>query len=62
MGLREGHRQMAMIIPEVEELIAKDHKYRKILNLFDWSELTKPLRSLYSKQGRKGYAVEQGLK
>jgi len=62
MGLRTGERQMSMIIPELDELVSKDHKYRAILGLFDWTELTKPLRNLYSKEGRKGYAVEQGFK
>ena len=53
---------MSMIIPNVEELVAADHRYRAILKLFDWTELTKPLRNLYSKGGRKGYAVEQGFR
>lgn len=53
---------MAMIIPNVEELIAADHKYRAMNKLFNWTELTAPLRSLYSSAGRKGYAVEQGFK
>lgn len=53
---------MSMLIPNVEELVAADHRYRKMLKLIDWRELTKPLRSLYSKEGRKGYAVEQGFK
>ena len=51
-----------MIIPELDELVSKDHDYRKILKLFNWTDLTKPLRNLYSKEGRKGYAVEQGFK
>lgn len=53
---------MSMIIPNVEELVSSGHRYRAILKLFDWSELTKPLRSCYSLYGRKGYAVEQGFK
>ena len=53
---------MSMIIPNVEELVAEDHRYRSILKLFDWTELTKPLRSCYSKEGRRGYAVEQGFR
>jgi IS5 family transposase len=51
-----------MIIPNIEELIGAEHRYRAILNLFNWTELTKPLRSSYSKEGRKGYAVEQGFR
>ena len=38
------------------------HRYRKLLSLFDWHELTKPLRNLYSSEGRKGYAIEQGFR
>lgn len=53
---------MAMIIPNVEELVGADHNYRTIFKLFDWTELTKSLRSCYSKEGRKGYAVEQGFR
>ena len=53
---------MSMIIPNVEEFIPVEHNYRAILNLFDWTELTRPLRSCYSKQGRKGYAVERGFR
>ena len=36
---------MSMIIPNVEELI---DFYRKLLKVVDWTELTKPLRNLYS--------------
>ena len=53
---------MSMIIPNVEELVSPDHRYRAILKLFDWSELTKPIRNCYSKEGRRGYAVEQGFR
>ena len=53
---------MSMIVPNVEELVAVDHRYRAILKVFDWSELTKPLRSLYAHTGRRGSAVEQGFK
>ena len=45
---------MSMIVPNTEELVALEHRYRKILNLFDWTELTKPLRSSYSKDVRRG--------
>lgn len=62
MGIRTGDRQLAMIIPELDELVSKDHRYRLILKLFNWTELTLPIRNCYSKEGRKGYAVEQGFK
>ena len=53
---------MSMIIPNVEELVSADHRYRKLFAIVDWVELAKPLRNLYSSVGRRGYAVEQGLK
>ena len=62
MALKAGERQMAMIIPNVGELVSADHRDRKMLAIVDWVELAKPLRNLYSKVGRRGYAVEQGLK
>jgi hypothetical protein len=62
MALKPGERQMSMIIPNVEELVSAEHRYRKLLIVVDWNKLTSPLRNLYSKVGRRGYAVEQGLK
>ena len=53
---------MSMIIPNVEELVSSEHRYRLILKLFNWRELTQPFRSCYSKEGRRGYAVEQGFR
>lgn len=53
---------MSMIVPNVEEFIPADHRYRKLLKLVDWVELARPLRNLYSDKGRRGYPVEQGLK
>lgn len=53
---------MSMIIPNVDELVSTEHRYRAILKLFDWTKLTEPLRSCYSRQGRPGYAVEQGFR
>jgi IS5 family transposase len=43
-------------------LVSEDHPYQKLLKVVDWSELARPLRNLYSKVGRRGYAVDQGLK
>jgi IS5 family transposase len=62
MGLKSGERQMSMLIPNVEELVDGEHHYRKILKLFNWTELTLELRECYSKEGRKGFAIEQGFK
>ncbi len=53
---------MSMLEPNVEDLVSSEHRYRKLLPLFDWHELTKPLRNLYSHEGRKGYAIEQGFR
>ena len=53
---------MSMIVPNVEEFVSVEHRYRKLLKLVDWAELGRPLRSLYSDIGRRGYPVEQGLK
>lgn len=53
---------MSMLIPNLEELVPLDHRYRKLQELINWKELTNPLRSLYSKEGRQGYAVERGFK
>ncbi len=58
MGLKAGEKQMSMIVPNVEELVSVDHTYREILRVLDWRELTNPLQKLYSKGGRKGYAVK----
>ena len=54
---------MSMIIPNVEELIDKDHFYRKLLKVVDWTELTKPLRNLYSAQGcHAGVIMKNNMK
>ena len=53
---------MSMLITNVEELVHAEHRYRKLLVLLNWTDLAKPLRRLYSEVGRRGYAVEQGLK
>lgn len=53
---------MSMIVPNVEEFVSAEHRYRKLLRLVDWTELARPLRNLYSDIGRRGYPVEQGLK
>ena len=62
MALRSGEKLWSMMVPNVEELVSSEHPYRKILALLNWPELSKPLRKKYSSLGRRGYAVEQGLK
>jgi len=52
MALKPRERQMSMIIPNFEELVSADHRYRKLLTVVDWVELAKPLRNLYSKLPR----------
>jgi len=53
---------MSMLIPNVEELVSAEHRYRKLLKLVDWVELARPLRVLYSDLGRRGYPVETAVK
>jgi len=62
MGLKTTIRQMSMIETNIEELVSEDHLYRKLNKLFNWTTLTQSLRNLYSKSGRKGYAVESAFK
>ena len=53
---------MSMIVPNVEEFVSAEHRYRKLLKLISWVELARALREAYSEAGRRGYPVEQGLK
>ena len=53
---------MSMLIPNVEELVSAEQRYRKLLKLVDWVELARPLRVLYSDLGRRGYPVETAVK
>ena len=48
---------MSMLIPNVEELVHAEHRYRMLLALLNWTDLAKPLRKSYSEVGRRGYAV-----
>jgi len=52
------------IIVSLEELVIKDHPYRKLLKLIDFKGLSKTLKEIKKNQdtGRKGYTVEQCLK
>jgi len=61
MSLKKENKQMSFVI-SVHDLVRADHPYRKILYLIDFEELTKPLESLYSKQGRAGYPISTGFK
>ena len=62
MTLRKENRQMSMYIPNLEELVRKDHPYRKLLKLVDFDKLSKPLESLYSKTGAPAYPVSSAVK
>lgn len=53
---------MAMIIPELTELVPVEHEYRKLLGLLDFEGLCRPLEKLYSHTGRSGYPVATGFK
>jgi len=53
---------MSFYVPNLEDLVSKDHKYRKILNLVDFDKLTSGLRLSYSSKGRAGYPVTTGFK
>ena len=62
MSVRKENKQMAMIIPELTELVPSNHEYRKLLSLVDFEALTRPLEKRYSKTGRSGYPVATGFK
>ncbi len=48
MSVRKENKQMAMIIPELTELVPVDHEYRKLHGLINFEELFRPLEKLYS--------------
>lgn len=53
---------MSLIEPRPEELVRKDHPYRKLLSIINFKEFCKPLESLYRKDfGRPGYHIESGF-
>ena len=38
MGLKSLEKTISMIIPNMEELVDEDHRYRAVLKLFDWTD------------------------
>jgi transposase, IS5 family len=43
-------------------LVRKDHPYRKLLSIINFTELGKPLRHLFKENfGRPGYHIESGF-
>lgn len=45
-----------------DTIVEKDHAFRKLDKVLDFSELIYPLRSLYSNTGAEGIAIEKGFK
>jgi IS5 family transposase len=53
---------MNFLEPRPEELVRKDHPYRKLLEIIDFKELCNPLRKLFREDfGRPGYHIESGF-
>jgi IS5 family transposase len=46
--------QMSFLEPSMDELVPKNHTYRKLLSIINFSEFCKPLQSLYKDFGRPG--------
>lgn len=46
----------------VEDLVASDHPYRKLLSIVPFDELCRPLRAKYSRMGRGGYPAASAFK
>ncbi|MCB0336798.1 MAG: transposase, partial [Bdellovibrionales bacterium] len=53
---------MSFYVPNLEELVPSEHRYRKILELVDFEKLTTGLRESYSSTGRAGYPVATAFK
>ena len=54
---------MSQMFVPLENLVSKDHPYRRLLSLINFDELTKPLKKLYKEKiGRTGYLVSQGFR
>lgn len=54
-----GRRNLQAVLgPTPEDLVRKDHPYRRLLALVAFEELCAPLMAKYSKMGRAGYPVD----
>ena len=54
--------QVNMFETHVEELVRKDHPYRKLLSIINFSKFCKPLKSLLVEdRGCPGYNIESGF-
>jgi transposase, IS5 family len=43
-------------------VLNEDHPFRKLNALINWDQVTRPLRRMYSKKGRRGIDVKKGFK
>jgi len=51
-----------MFETHIEDLVRKDHPYRKLLKAIDFTKLCEPLQNLFHNQlGRKAYHIESGF-
>ena len=57
MSLQRRNLQ-SVLGPSLDDLVRKDHAYRRLLALVPFDALCAPLRAKYSKLGRAGYPVE----
>jgi len=58
-----GRRNLQSVLGATpEDLVRKDHPYRRLLKLVAFEELCSPLRGRYSKLGRAGYPVDSIFK
>ena len=56
------NRQASMFETHVEDLVRKDHPYRKLLSIIDLKQLCKPLQGILNeKKGCPGYNIESGF-
>lgn len=57
------NKQKSFLEPSIDELVRKDHPYRKLLSIVDFDGLTRGLQSLLCrKYGRPGYNLTSGFK
>lgn len=56
------NRQVTMFETHVEELVRKDHPYRKLLSIIDLKQICKPLLGILNERhGCPGYNIESGF-
>jgi len=62
MSLKEENKQMSFYVPNLEEPVPEEHKYRRILKIVDFDQLTSGLKVTYSETGRAGYPATTAFK